>query len=141
MEHIVCSTDRGRGLYDLTALVEQRIPQNFTGLCHLFIRHTSASLLITENADPDVHADLERLIADLVVDGDPRFQHSAEGDDDMPAHIRSALTHTDLTIPVRQGRLELGTWQGIYLWEHRFRAHRREVVCTLIAATAGSATG
>lgn len=101
------------------------------GLCHVFLRHTSASLLINENADPDVQRDLETFFADLVPDGDDRFRHRAEGDDDMAAHVRLALTHTDLSVPVSEGRLALGTWQGIFLWEHRYRPHRRHIVVTV----------
>jgi secondary thiamine-phosphate synthase enzyme len=97
----------------------------------LFVRHTSASLMLCENADPDVRRDLETFMADLVPDGDSRFVHTAEGPDDMPAHVRSVLTLSDLTIPVIAGRLGLGTWQGIYLWEHRSAAHRRRVIVTI----------
>jgi secondary thiamine-phosphate synthase enzyme len=97
----------------------------------VFTAHTSASLMICENADPDVRRDLETFMADLAPDGDPRFVHTAEGPDDMPAHLRSILTQTDLTIPVRDGRLALGTWQGVYLWEHRLRPHARRVVVTV----------
>jgi secondary thiamine-phosphate synthase enzyme len=97
------------------------------GVLTLFIRHTSASLLIQENADPDVQRDLERFFARLVPDGDPLFEHVAEGRDDMPAHVRSALTQTQLAIPFERGGLVLGTWQGIYVFEHRLRGHRREV--------------
>ena len=98
-----------------------------SGLLTVFIRHTSASLLIQENADPAVQRDLERFLARLVPDGDPLFEHTAEGRDDMPAHARTALTQTHLSIPFEQGALALGTWQGIYVVEHRLRAHRREV--------------
>ena len=124
---------KGRNTYEITASVANVVSNaKFeTGLCHLFITHTSASLLISENADPDVHRDLETFMADLVRDGDPMFVHTAEGPDDMPAHIRSVLTQTDLTIPIRNGKLALGTWQGIYLWEHRANPHRRRVVVTL----------
>ena len=104
-----------------------------TGLCHVFIRHTSASLLITENADPDVRRDLEQFISRLAPDGDPAYRHSMEGPDDMPAHIRSVLTATELTIPVRGGRLAMGTWQGAYLWEHRTRPHLRRLEITVIS--------
>ncbi len=97
------------------------------GVLTLFIRHTSASLLVQENADPDVQRDLERFFARLVPDGDPLFEHVAEGRDDMPAHVRSALTQTQLAIPFERGALVLGTWQGIYVFEHRLRGHRREV--------------
>ena len=128
---IVCKT-KGRGFYELTSQV-QAYCSSFEGigLCHLFIRHTSASLLITENADPEVHRDLERFIGRLVTDGDPLFQHIAEGPDDMPAHIRAALTQTALTVPLQDGELMLGTWQGIYLWEHRYTSHSRAVVMSL----------
>ena len=123
---------RGRGLYDLTAKVQSCLPASLDGCCHLFIHHTSASLLITENADPVVHQDLERFLARLVPDGDPLFRHTAEGDDDMPAHVRSALTQTALTVPVEQGRLLLGVWQGIYLFEHRLRPHTRRVTVSWV---------
>lgn len=123
----------GRGLYDITDRVAESLdaagPRQ--GLCHLFVRHTSASLLINENADPDVRRDLETFYAGLVRDGDERFVHRAEGPDDMAAHVRVALTQSELTIPVSEGALLLGTWQGIFLWEHRFRPHRRRVIVTL----------
>ena len=99
-----------------------------SGLLHVFCRHTSASLVIQENADPDVQRDLEEFFARLVPDGDPLFIHTAEGDDDMPAHVRAALTAVNLSIPVSGRRMVLGTWQGIYLWEHRKVAHTRTVV-------------
>ncbi|HSR61850.1 MAG TPA: secondary thiamine-phosphate synthase enzyme YjbQ [Gammaproteobacteria bacterium] len=102
-----------------------------SGLCHVFIQHTSASLILCENADPLVRADLERFMSALVKDGDPMFQHTTEGDDDMPAHIRNILTTSSLTLPVSKGRCALGTWQGIYLWEHRYRGHSRRVVVTV----------
>jgi secondary thiamine-phosphate synthase enzyme len=126
----------GRGFYELTGQVARIVRQGRvqTGLCHLFVRHTSASLLVTENADPDVRADLEGFMSRLAPDGDPAWLHRAEGPDDMPAHLRSALTATELTLPVRNGRLALGTWQGIYLWEHRQNAHRRTIEVTLLGA-------
>ena len=102
------------------------------GLLTLHLRHTSASLLIQENADPDVRVDLESFFSSLVRDGDPMFVHTAEGEDDMPAHIRAALTAVNLSIPVSQGRLTLGTWQGIYVWEHRHSPHNREVSACFI---------
>ena len=102
-----------------------------TGLCHLFIQHTSASLIITENADSDVRRDLENYISRLVRDGDPAYLHDAEGPDDMSAHIRSILTQTDICIPIRAGKLAIGIWQGIYLWEHRTSPHRRNLTITL----------
>jgi secondary thiamine-phosphate synthase enzyme len=123
----------GRGTYDLTARVADAVRSAgvATGLCHVFMTHTSASLMICENADPDVRRDLETFMQDLAPDGDPRFVHTAEGPDDMPAHVRSVLTQSDLTIPVRDGKLALGTGQGVYLWEHRLRAHRRRVLVTV----------
>lgn len=123
----------GRDTLDITERVAREVSASGidTGLCHVFLKHTSASLLINENADPDVQRDLETFFSDLVPDGDPRFQHRAEGADDMSAHVRLALTHTDLTVPVRDGLLALGTWQGIFLWEHRYEPHRRKVVITV----------
>ena len=120
---------RGRGLHDFTRGLREwvsRIPAG-EGLVTVFIQHTSASLLIQENADPDVQGDLERFFARLVPDGDRLFRHTAEGPDDMPAHVRAALTQTHLSIPVRDGALALGTWQGVYVYEHRHAAHRRHV--------------
>lgn len=124
----------GRGLLDITPRVEGVLRDSGirTGVLTLHLRHTSASLLIQENADPDVRSDLDRFFARLVPDGDRLFEHSAEGPDDMPAHVRTALTAVNLSIPVREGRLLLGTWQGIYLWEHRHRAHRREVAVHIL---------
>lgn len=121
---------RGRGLFEITADVRAWLAQTGIdrGLLTLFVLHTSASLLVQENADPDVRADLDRFFARLVPDGDPLFRHTTEGPDDMPAHVRSALTATQLSVPVLAGQLALGTWQGIYLWEHRVRPHTREVV-------------
>lgn len=125
----------GRGFQEITRQLQQAVAESGvqTGLCHVFIRHTSASLLITENADPDVRLDLENFISRLAPDGDPSYIHSMEGPDDMPAHIRSALTATELTLPVRNGRLAMGTWQGAYLWEHRARAHVRRLDITIIS--------
>ena len=124
----------GRGLVEITRLVQEWLRGTGieNGLMTLFIRHTSASLLIQENADPDVQADLERFLTRLVRDGDPMFEHRSEGPDDMPARVRSALGTVQLSIPVVQGRMVLGTWQGIYVHEHRMRAHRRQVVLHLI---------
>ena len=129
---ISCIT-KGKGLYELSEQVQHLLPVDSEGLCHLFIRHTSASLVITENADPTVHSDLENFMSRLVVDGDPLYQHIAEGSDDMSAHIRSVLTKSELNIPVKAGHLMLGVWQGIYLWEHRRHSKERSVVCTLIS--------
>ena len=124
----------GRGLVDVTEAVleELRASQIDEGLVTLFIRHTSASLVIQENADSDVQDDLERFFARLVRDGDPLFLHRSEGPDDMPAHVCAALTATQISVPVSGGELVLGTWQGIYLWEHRTRAHQREIVVHIL---------
>ena len=124
---------QGRGSYEITARVADAVRASgvAAGLCHVFTTHTSASLMICENADPDVRRDLETFMRNLAPDGDPRFVHTAEGPDDMSAHVRSVLTHTDLTLPVRHGRLALGTWQGMYLWEHRLNGHRRRVLVTV----------
>ena len=124
----------GRSLVDVTeAVIEAlRASQIEEGLVTLFIRHTSASLVIQENADSDVQDDLERFFARLVRDGDPLFVHRSEGPDDMPAHVRAALTATQLSVPVTGGQLVLGTWQGIYLWEHRTRPHQREIVIHIL---------
>jgi secondary thiamine-phosphate synthase enzyme len=121
---------RDRGFYEITREIQARVRQTAvqTGLCTLHLQHTSASLLIQENADPDVRGDFERFFARLVPDGDPLFVHTMEGDDDMPAHVRTALTAVNLSIPIAEGRLCLGTWQGIYVWEHRTAPHTRTVV-------------
>lgn len=123
-------TTRGRGLLDITERVREAVAASGLrkGLATLFLRHTSASLLIQENADPAVQDDLERFFARLVPDGDSLFRHRADGPDDMPAHVRTALTAVQLAIPLLDGALVLGTWQGVYLWEHRRKGHRREVV-------------
>jgi secondary thiamine-phosphate synthase enzyme len=120
----------GRGLTEITGRIAAWVRGTgmSNGLVTVFVRHTSASMLIQENADPAVTRDLECFLARLVPDGDPLFEHVDEGDDDMPAHVRAALTQTQLSIPLCEGRLALGTWQGIYLFEHRRRGHRREVV-------------
>jgi len=125
---------RGRGFTDLTAEVQRAVTaaRIGTGLCTLLLQHTSASLVIQENADPDVRHDFEAYFERLVPDGDPLFVHKIEGDDDMPAHVRTALTTVHLAVPVEKGRLCLGTWQGIYLWEHRTAPHRRTVVVHVI---------
>jgi secondary thiamine-phosphate synthase enzyme len=123
----------GRGTYDLTGDVQRAVRDSSVdaGLCHLFIRHTSASLMLCENADPSVRRDLETFMTRQVPDGDPMFTHTAEGPDDMSAHVRTILTQSDLNIPVRDGRCALGTWQGVYLWEHRTSAHSRSVIVTV----------
>lgn len=124
---------RGRGTYEITRKVERVISEAGieTGICHIFTHHTSASLTLCENADPTVRQDLEHFMARLVPDGDPLFQHTQEGPDDMAAHIRSILSKMDLTVPVIGGRNALGTWQGIYLWEHRTHPHHRRVTVTV----------
>jgi secondary thiamine-phosphate synthase enzyme len=125
---------RGRGTSDLTERVNAAVRDSGirSGLCHVFIRHTSASLMLCENADPAVLHDLETFMSRLAPDGDPAFTHTAEGPDDMSAHVRSVLTHSDLNLPVREGRCDLGTWQGVFLWEHRQRPHRRSITVTVI---------
>ena len=128
-------TTNGRGIIDITAEVQSLIrgAGTHSGLAHVFVHHTSASLMLTENADPTVHSDLERFMSALVPDGEPMFEHDAEGPDDMPAHVRSVLTQTGLSIPVRAGQADLGTWQGIYLWEHRTQAHQRRITVTVLS--------
>jgi secondary thiamine-phosphate synthase enzyme len=127
---------RGRQLYDVTEQVQRVVREAGVdvGLCTVFVHHTSASLLITENADPDVHRDLEAFMSRLVPDGDRLFRHVAEGPDDMPSHVRSALTQTSLSMPIARGRCDLGTWQGIYLWEHRLANHTRRLTVSVIGA-------
>jgi secondary thiamine-phosphate synthase enzyme len=123
----------GRETLDITGEVESAVGQSGieTGLAHLFLRHTSASIMLCENADPAVRADLERFMQRIAPDGDPLFRHRAEGPDDMPAHVRTVLTQSEMTLPVGGGRLLLGTWQGIYLWEHRHAGHRRQLTVTV----------
>lgn len=132
--HELTLATRGRGLYEFTRDLEKWIAQNeFTnGLLTLHLQHTSASLLIQENADPDVRRDLDAFFKRLVPDGDPLFVHTAEGADDMSAHIRTALTAVNLNIPIHNGSLTLGTWQGIYLWEHRTHGHTRRIALHFI---------
>ena len=133
LHELVIST-RGRGFYELTSDVEGVVRKSgiSTGLATVHLQHTSASLLIQENADPEVRRDLERFFARLAPDGDPLFRHTVEGDDDMPAHARTALTTVNLSIPIARGTLTLGAWQGIYLWEHRTQPHRRRVTVHLL---------
>jgi secondary thiamine-phosphate synthase enzyme len=123
----------GRGTYDISRQIQDFVGSAdiTTGLCHVFIKHTSASLMLCENADPAVMRDLETFMERQVPDGDPMFTHTAEGPDDMPAHVRSVLTQSDINLPVSDGRCALGTWQGIYLWEHRYAPHQRTVTLTL----------
>jgi secondary thiamine-phosphate synthase enzyme len=125
---------RGRGFYEITREVSQRVAKSGIrqGLATVHIQHTSASLLIQENADPEVRRDFERFFQRLVPDGDALFEHTMEGDDDMPAHIRTALTTVNLSIPIVDGKLSLGTWQGIYVWEHRVRGHHRQLTLHIL---------
>ena len=126
-------TTKGRGSIDITAEI-QGIVSNAnieSGLCHVFVHHTSASLMICENADPTVRSDMERFMAQLVPDGDPMFEHVDEGPDDMPAHVRTILTQSSLTIPVSSSRADLGIWQGVYLWEHRAQSHTRRITVSV----------
>jgi secondary thiamine-phosphate synthase enzyme len=125
---------RGRGTTEITADVERAVREAGigTGLCNVFLRHTSASLILCENAAPAVRQDLETILSRLAPDGDPTYRHDDEGPDDMAAHARSVLTSNSLQIPVAEGRLVLGTWQGIYLWEHRLAPHTRSVVVTVL---------
>jgi secondary thiamine-phosphate synthase enzyme len=127
--HEIRVATRGRGFYEFTDQLQAWVSEEGfqTGLLTLLVQHTSASLLIQENADPDVRRDLETLFSRLVPDGDPNFVHTAEGEDDMPAHVRACLTAASLSIPVVQGRLSLGTWQGVYLYEHRHAPHHRKI--------------
>lgn len=128
------TTDQGRGFYPITQLLNDTIRDNRVkdGLCHIFIQHTSASLLITENADPQVLNDLENYMQRLVIDGDRHFTHTLEGPDDMAAHIRSTLTQAQLTIPIADTKLALGTWQGVFVWEHRYQPHKRRLLIQLM---------
>lgn len=132
--HELTISTRGRGLYDFTLEIEKWISANRfrDGLLTMHLRHTSASLLIQENADPDVQRDLEAFFKRLVPDGDPLFIHTTEGKDDMPAHVRTALTTVNLSLPIHNGQMALGTWQGIYLWEHRAHGHTRRVALHFI---------
>jgi secondary thiamine-phosphate synthase enzyme len=131
-ETLTVST-RGRGTYDISGDVAKVVGSSGVenGLCHVFVQHTSASLILCENADPTVRSDLESFMSRIVPDGDPLFQHTTEGPDDMPAHVRSVLTQSGLSVPVSRGRCVLGTWQGIYLWEHRKAPNRRRITITV----------
>lgn len=125
---------RGRGTYAITDDVARIVAKSrvTVGLATVWLHHTSASLIVCENADPDVRRDLDAFFARLVPDGDRIFSHTAEGDDDMPAHVRTVLTQTSIGIPIDAAKLELGTWQGLYVWEHRTAPHRRKVTVTVI---------
>ena len=123
----------GRGLYNITQTISQFVSetQTQTGLCHLFLQHTSASLTISENADPAVLNDLENFMHRIIPDDNSLYTHTEEGADDMPSHIRNVLTQSFLTLPICKGNLALGRWQGIYLWEHRFDSHKRNIIVTI----------
>lgn len=136
MQRTLVFSTNGRSTQDITSEIEQVVRQAgvTTGLAHVFIQHTSASLMICENADSTVRRDVEGWMSRHVPDGDPEYEHTLEGPDDMPSHIRSILTGMDLTVPIDEGRLALGTWQGVFLYEHRTSAHSRRVVVTLVEA-------
>jgi secondary thiamine-phosphate synthase enzyme len=144
MEDLHCHQDRlvvassGRGLTEITEHLRTTVYASgcLAGLLTAFVHHTSASLIICENADPQVLRDLDAWMGRAVPDGDPIFRHTAEGPDDMPAHVRSVLTATSLSIPISQGRLDLGTWQGVYLYEHRTAPHQRRISLTVLGASA-----
>ncbi len=125
---------RGRGCHQVTQQVGEVVAASGVreGLAHVFLHHTSASLLLGENASPDVLRDLEAFLGRLVPDGDPLYRHTEEGDDDMPAHVRTALTASSLAIPVAGGKLDLGTWQGLFVWEHRKAPHQRRLTVTVL---------
>lgn len=136
MNHFVKVSVSGQGLYDVTHTVREKVNVSgvTVGLATVFIRHTSASLLVQENADPSARRDLERWLERLVPENDPLYTHTAEGPDDMPAHIKAALTAVSLSIPIADGALVLGTWQGIYLWEHRHHRGERELVVNVMGS-------
>ena len=125
---------KGRGTYEITRQIERIVGASgiAQGLCTVFVHHTSASLIVCENAAPEVRTDLERFFTRLVPDGDPEFQHDDEGPDDMPAHVRTILTQTSITIPVSHSRCDLGTWQGVFLWEHRAAPHTRRITISVL---------
>ena len=129
-------TNNGRGTTDITQRVQAIVGTTKVefGLCYIFVHHTSASVILCENADPTVRADLERFAAKFAADGDLMFQHIDEGHDDMPAHIRTIFTQTSLSIPIVDGSCDLGTWQGIYLWEHRMASHRRRITISVLGS-------
>jgi secondary thiamine-phosphate synthase enzyme len=132
----VTISTRGRGTYDVSGIIQNFVASMgpAAGLCHVFVQHTSASLILCENADPSVRGDLETVFSRLAPDGDEAYHHTSEGVDDMSAHIRSILTLPEITLPVEKGRLVLGTWQGLYLWEHRQAPHDRRIVLTFLGS-------
>lgn len=136
IQHSLTITSPGRGMMDITATINQIISEKniAIGLCNVFLHHTSASLTLSENFDPSVQTDLEAFMQKIAPDGDPLFQHTEEGPDDMPSHIRSVLTQNSISIPIMQNKLALGKWQGIYLWEHRFKSHERKITLSFITS-------
>ena len=132
-QHQISIQTSGRSSLEITENIQSLVQDSAieTGICSVFIQHTSASLIITENADPTVRDDLETILQRLAPDADPEYLHDYEGDDDMSAHVRCMLTNDSLTIPIQNGRLALGTWQGVYLYEHRYRSHKRSLIITL----------
>ena len=137
VQQVLTIATTAREIRDISAEVQALVAQADikAGLCHVYCHHTSASLMLCENADPAVLQDMQNFMAGLVPENGADYRHAAEGPDDMPAHIRTVLMHTDLTIPVRQGRCDLGTWQGVYLWEHRANDHRRRLTVTVSGAS------
>lgn len=133
LQHTLTLRTDGRGTYDITREVQRQVRASGVriGLCHVFVQHTSASLVLCENTDPTVRRDLEAFLARLIPDGDRLFHHRDEGPDDMPAHLRAILTNMDLTVPISEGVCALGTWQGIYLYEHRARGQQRRITLTI----------
>ncbi len=125
---------RGRGTYNISPQISDAVAKSGikSGVCHLFLQHTSASLILCENADPSVREDLDNYMAKLVKDGDSAYKHKDEGPDDMPAHIRTVLTQSSLSLPIEKGRCDLGIWQGIFLWEHRTNSHKRNIAVTIM---------
>lgn len=132
LQHLTVSTN-GQGLYEITHDISSLLGRASQGLCHLFVQHTSCSLTIQENADPSAKLDLENWLNRLVPEGDPLYTHVFEGPDDITAHIKSMLTQTEMSVPIVNGKLALGTWQGIYLWEHRHQPQERKIVVTLMS--------
>jgi len=132
-QHTLEVATEGRGTVEISDEIQATVLRSGikTGICHVFVQHTSASLILTENADPDVRRDLEAFMQRTAPDGDPLYRHTMEGPDDMSAHVRSVLTQSDLSVPVDDGHCLFGTWQGIYLWEHRTSGHRRRIIVTI----------
>lgn len=133
-QYTINTTTQGRGTIDITAEIRSQLNTSAiqTGMCTLFLQHTSASLIICENYDLQVRKDLEHFLARLIPDGDPLFKHIEEGKDDMPAHVRTVLTQSSLSIPIQNGKLALGTWQGIFVYEHRYQPQQRQLVMTVM---------